>query len=106
MCHALLQCPNFFRLLLRFDEELAGETRAGGCRCGGVLHQANYPRKPKGCLKELQADYGLRFSFCCNLCRKRCTSVSVRFLGRRVYLAVAMVLLSTRRVATAALRKS
>ena len=102
MCHALLQCPNFFRLLLRIDEELAGETRAGGCPCGGVLHQANYPRKPKGCLKELQADYASRFSFCCHRCRKRCTSVSVRFLGRRVYVAVAMVLLSTRRAATMA----
>ena len=37
-----------------------------------------------------------RFSLCCNLCRKRTTSVSIRFLGRRVYLALAVVLVSAR----------
>ena len=42
MCHALLQDPSFFRLLLRIDEDLAGEARAGGCSCGGVLHRADY----------------------------------------------------------------
>ena len=102
MCHVLLQTPNFFRLLLRIDEKLAEETRASGCQCDGVLHQANYPRKPKGCLKEFQAEFASRFSFCCNLCRKRYTALSVRFLGRRVYLGIAMVLLSTRRTATIA----
>ncbi len=96
VCHALLQDPNFFRLLLRIDEELAGETRAGGCPCGGVLHRADYPRKPRGCLNEVRADYESRFSFCCSQCRKRSTSMSVRFLGRRVYLALVVVLASAR----------
>ena len=32
------------------------------------------------------------FSFCCHRCRKRATSVSVRFFGRRVYLGLAVVL--------------
>lgn len=35
-----------------------------------------------------------RFSFCCDACRKRLTPVSVRFLGRKVYLGV-VVLLAT-----------
>ena len=94
VCHAQLQDPNFFRLLLRVDEELAGEAKRGGCPCGGVLHRANYPRKPRGCLNELRVAYGSRFSFCCNRCRRRTTSISVRFLGRRVYLALTVVLLS------------
>ncbi len=94
MCHALLQTPNFFRLLLRIDEELAGETRAGGCPCGGVLHRSDYPRKPRACLKEVRADFASRFSFCCNRCRKRTTATSVRFLGRRVYLSLVVVLVS------------
>ena len=96
MCHALLQDPKFFRLLLRIDEELAGEARAGGCACGGVLHRANYPRKPRACLDEVRSEFASRFSFCCSRCRRRTTSMSVRFLGRRVYVALAVVLMSAR----------
>ena len=98
MCHALLQNPNFFQLLLQIDIELAAQSQAGGCHCGGVLHRANYPRKPRCCLDKVRADYEWRFSFCCNRCRKRTTSVSVRFLGRRVYLGLAVVLMSAGRV--------
>ena len=99
MCHALLQNPNFFYILLQIDIELAAATRASKCvNCGGILHCANYPRKPRCCLEELRADFESRFSFCCNQCRKRQTSVSVRFLGRRVYLGLAVVLMSAGRV--------
>ena len=96
MCHALLQDPKFFQVLLRIDEELAAEVHAGRCACGGVLHRANYPRKPRACPNELRSDFASRFSFCCAECRKRTTSTSVRFLGRRVYLALAVVLGSAR----------
>lgn len=97
MCHALLQNPKFFRLLLQIDTDLAAHMHAGGCRCGGVLHRANYPRKPRACPKEVRADFESRLSFCCNQCRKRATSMSVRFLGRRVYLGLAVVLVPQRR---------
>ena len=97
MCHVLLQDPKFFRLLYRIDQELAAQTRAGGCFfCDGVLHCANYARKPRACLAAVRDDFETRFSFCCNRCRRRTTSMSVRFLGRRVYLALAVVLMSTR----------
>ncbi len=99
MCHALLQDPKFFALLLRIDHELADQTRALGCCCGGALHRANYPRKPRGCPGQSRTAHSSRFSFCCERCRKRWTSRSVRFLGRRVYVALAMVLRSTRRTA-------
>lgn len=95
MCHALLQDPRFFQLLYYADEVLANETRSLGCACGGVLHRANYPRKPRACLNEMRALFSLRFSFCCSRCRRRTTSKSVRFLGRRVYLALAVVLAFT-----------
>lgn len=49
MCHALLHDPRFFTLLLQIDHELAAQTQAQGCICSGPLHQANYPRKPRGC---------------------------------------------------------
>jgi len=97
VCHALLHNQEFFQLLLSIDIELAEQARAAGCLCGGRLHRANYPRQPRSCPAEVLADFELRFSFCCNRCRKRTTSVSVRFLGRRVYLGLAVVLMSARR---------
>jgi hypothetical protein len=92
VCHALLYDPKFLALLLRIDHELAAQARADGCRCGGALHRADYPRKPRSCPAEVRPDHSSRLSFCCSLCRRRATSMSVRFLGRRVYLALAVVL--------------
>lgn len=95
MCHAVLQDPAFFRLLTRIDEELAAATRLGGCRfCEGALHVADYPRKPRGCPAAVQEAYSRRLSFTCARCERRATSPSVRFAGRRVYLAVVLMLVS------------
>ena len=97
MCHALLQDPAFFRFLQRIDEEFAAETRLGRCRlCAGALHCADYPRKPRGCPASVVESYSSRLSFTCGRCKKRATPVSVRFLGRRVYLAVVLMLVSPR----------
>lgn len=97
MCHALLESPTFFALLLHIDAELAEAARAGGCpACGGVLHQADYPRKPRGCPRSCRAAFARRHSFCCAQCRRRLTPRSVRFLGRRVYLGVLVVVASLR----------
>ncbi|MFW2454522.1 MAG: hypothetical protein ACN4E4_00985, partial [Methyloversatilis discipulorum] len=79
-------------MLLRIDEELAAAVRLAGCACGGVLHRADYARKPRACPSELRAEFASRLSFCCNRCRRRTTSMSVRFLGRRGYLGLAVVL--------------
>jgi hypothetical protein len=98
VCHALLYDPRFFTLLQQIDGELAAHTRALGCVCSGPLHRADYPRKPRGCPPEARGSVERRFSFCCHSCRKRTTSPSVRFFGRRVYLSGA-VGLSTRRLA-------
>ena len=96
VCHPLLQSPNFFRLLLRMDEKLPSQTHAAGCRRGGVLHRANYPRKPRACLRGIRNHCAARFSFRCHRCRRRTTLMSLRFLGRRAYLALAVVLGSAR----------
>ena len=100
MCHALLQDPKFLTLLLRIDHEFAAQCRTDGCPCGGNLHRADYPRKPRGCPRSMRGEYSSRLSFCCAVCRKRATSLSVRFLGRRVYLALAVVLVSGSRTAS------
>ena len=100
MCHAVLQDPKFLTLLLRIDHEFAAQCRSDGCPCGGTLHRADYPRKPRGCPPSMLAEYSSRLSFCCAVCRTRATSLSVRFLGRRVYLALAVVLVSGSRTAS------
>ncbi len=94
---ALLQSVSFRDLLIEIDQELAAEAREEGCpHCGKSLHQANYPRKPRGGPREKDERQQTRFSFCCCAegCRRRLTPVSVRFLGRKVYLGTAVILLT------------
>jgi hypothetical protein len=99
MCHNALLDSKFYAFLLRIDEDLAAETRAVGCRrCGAALHRDRYPRKPRGGPGDLGEAYRYRLSFCCAICDKRHTPVSVRFLSRRVYLAAIVVLASALRV--------
>ncbi len=94
MCHALLSDSTLYRLILEFDRDLAREAAAAGCSCGGKLHSARYPRKPRGGPRDLDPEYSSRLSYCCarDGCRKRTTPPSLRFLGRRVYLAAVVVL--------------
>jgi hypothetical protein len=96
VCHAFLHDCNFYHLLFRIDQSIAEEVRKGGCSCGGALHSARYPRKPRGIRSALDASYHTRLSFCCaeEGCRRRRTPPSVRFLGRKVYLAVIVVLIT------------
>ena len=94
MWHKLLREARFHLALLEADREIASEARGEGCpACGGRLHGAAFARKPRGGV-ELPAEYDIRFSFCCaeQGCRKRVTPASLRFLGRRVYLGLIVVL--------------
>ncbi len=94
MCHAL-QDPAFFRLLTQIDAQLAAEARQRRCPgCSGPLHVADFPRKPRGCPASVRAEYSFRLSFTCGRCDARTTPASVRFLGRRVYVAVMLMLFS------------
>jgi len=96
VCHAFLNDSRFYQQLYRMDQDLAAQVQAEGCSCGGKLHSARYPRKPRGIGGTLDESYQSRLSFCCSRegCRRRCTPPSVRFLGRKVYLG-AMVILVT-----------
>jgi hypothetical protein len=86
----------FFASLTRLDAELARQVAASGCRwCGGRLHRANYQRKPRGgLLAEVGEAFTIRHSLCCGAegCRRRALPPSLRFLGRRVYLEVVVLL--------------
>jgi len=97
--------PHFPRFLFEIDRDFADQLHFSQCHCGGVLHRANYPRKPRGCPDEARGDYQFRFSFCCSRCRRRTTAKSVRFLGRRVYLGLTVVLTSARAATNALTEK-
>jgi hypothetical protein len=88
----------FFELLEGVDGAVMQRIAAARCqRCDGPLHRSDYPRKPRGA-RIASAGEGCvsRFSLCCGRegCRKRATPPSVRFLGRRVYLGVVVLVAS------------
>lgn len=88
----ILQDRRVYELLEKVDRDLALKAQAGRCEhCGGPLHRGDYPRKPRG-----GPVWEKRHSFCCSRedCRKRKTPPSVRFLGRKVYVGVVVVLVS------------
>ena len=80
------------QLLEKVDWDLAEQAHQQGCLfCGGKLHRADYDRKPRG-----GPEWDYRYSFCCARegCRRRRTPESVRFMGRRVYAGLVVVLVS------------
>jgi len=92
-CQKHLADQQLFQLLEKVDGDFAEEVHQQGCLfCGGKLHRADYDRKPRG-----GPQWDWRYSFCCAKedCRRRCTPPSVRFLGRKVYAGLVVVLLST-----------
>ena len=89
----LLKDGRLFKLLEKIDSDMAEKAAAEGCdHCGEEkLHRGDYERKPRGV-----PQWNKRYSFCCAKegCRKRKTPPSVRFLGRKVYAGVVVVLVS------------
>jgi hypothetical protein len=99
MYHELPRTARFWWFLFLFDQGLANTIREKGCSCGGRLHSADYLRSPRGIPGQLPECLRIRLSFCCDRdgCRKRVTPPSVRFLGRKVYLGVIVILISAMR---------
>jgi hypothetical protein len=91
-CQSHLADQELHQLLEKVDADLAQEARQKGCLfCGGKLHRADYGRKPRG-----GPQWERRYSYCCaeQDCRRRRTPESVRFLGRRVYAGLVVVLVT------------
>ena len=90
----VLRDARFFELLLKIDKEYRERVRRGRCpHCGGPLHAAHFCRKPRGLVlgpAQLPEGYEVRFDLCCGWCRKRVLPRSVRFLGRKVFVGVAV----------------
>jgi len=86
----LLKDGRLFKLLERADWDIAQEAHEGVCKyCGAKLDWGDFARKPRG-----GGRWKKRHSFNCRQCRKRNTPPSVRFLGRKVYVGVVVVLVS------------
>ena len=91
-CQNHLADQHLYQLLEKVDTDLREEARSKGCPlCGDKLHRSDYDRKPRG-----GPQWDMRFSLCCARegCRRRHTPPSVRFMGRRVYAGLVVVLIS------------
>ena len=96
MYHPLLTDARFHNSLFDLDRLIAEQVRQEQCRlCHGNLHQSHFPRKPRGVPEDTDPDYSIRFSYCCGTegCRKRFTPPSMRFLSRKVYSSVVIILI-------------
>lgn len=96
MYHKYLTHESFFAFLYKTDQDLARQDKNKKCAfCGGVIHVANYMRKPRG-PDGLPGHFSLCFSFCCSRdgCRSRVKPKTIRFLGRFVYWSVYVILIS------------
>lgn len=95
MWHSLLSDASFFEVLRGIDEDTVREVQQGGCQhCRGPLDHADYWRQPRGMPAALEEEgYVRRPSLCCRRegCRRRETPRLLTFLGRCVYVSVAVV---------------
>jgi hypothetical protein len=98
MLHEVVVGDKFWQELSAIDERIAARVARGGCpHCGGRLHRGDYARKPRGAvIAPVAGGEARRISLCCDRrgCRTRATPPSVRFLGRRVYVGVTVVIAS------------
>ena len=99
----LLGCAfrvSLFFVLRDIELDLARQCQAAGCpHCGGSLHFARYSRKPRGMPDDAPAELCVRLGLCCSRpeCRRRTLPPSCVFMGRRVYWAGAVVLVTALR---------
>ena len=95
MWHTSIVDDKFFEQLEEEDARVAAGVKVAGCpHCAGRLDRADYPRKPRGGdLAGIGERLDRRISLCCARegCRRRATPPSVVFLGRRVYLGIAVL---------------
>jgi hypothetical protein len=96
LCQCYLANKQLHQFLEEVDWDLTRGVQQGGCLlCGGRLDRSDYGRKPRGGPEQ----WDERLSLCCAThgCRKRHTPPSVRFLGRKVYVGIVVILVSAMR---------
>lgn len=84
-----------YRAQMLIDYDLAARTQAAGCRhCGGSLHLDGWLRKPRGLGFDPTPQERTRLGLSCSRCKRRTTPPSVRFFGRKVYVAPLFLVIS------------
>jgi hypothetical protein len=101
MYQKLYSNSTLWRTLFENDQLSAEEVHRQPCPrpdCGGKMNWNNYVRKPRGGPEhpEFSKYFGYRMSLCCGRCRKRQTPESVRFLGRKIYIGLTLLVASSR----------
>jgi len=100
MLAELVKKASLFHLLYKIDLDLAKQYQYKRCPfCNGPLHFANYERKPRGGPENIPDQYLIRHSLCCGKegCRRRTLPPSCRFMGRRVYWACIILVVTALR---------
>jgi len=98
MLAELLQDVSLFRVLHHIDQDLALACQLARCPfCNSPLHNAPYPRKPRGGPDNVPQEYFVRLSLCCSKedCRRRVLPPSCLFLGRNVYWGAVILIVTT-----------
>jgi hypothetical protein len=96
MLSELLKNKNLFYHLYTIDKNIAEQYRQMPCSyCGGALYFANYLRKPRGEPEGVSEKCFIRFSLCCGTegCRHRVMPPSCRFMGRKIYWHVVILVI-------------
>lgn len=95
--HVTLFHPLTLDLLLQVDLDIETEAAQQPCSyCGDRLHRAYYKRSPRFPGMPLPDAFQVRPSFCCQRdgCRRRMTPTLTRFLGRKVYVSIVVLLVA------------
>jgi hypothetical protein len=91
-----LKNKSLFNHLYTIDKKIAEKYRQMPCPyCNGPLHFANYLRKPRGEPEGVLEECFIRFSLCCGKegCRHRIMPPSCRFMGRKIYWHVVILVI-------------
>ena len=92
-----LNDPWTLNFLLCVDREIEADAAQQPCAyCVDRLHRTYYKRSPRFPGMSLCTSIAVRPSFCCQRdgCRRRMTPPQLRFLGRKVYVSVAILLVA------------
>lgn len=95
MCTNLFKDSRIFNFIQEIDKDSEATASLRPCtHCNGKLDRSDYWRKPRGIPGEFEAAFSRRPSFCCRVdgCRRRATPLQLRFLSRRVYVSIVVLI--------------
>lgn len=95
MCTNLFKDSRLFKFIQEIDRDMEATASKQACgHCQGRLDRAFFLRKPRAVPDGFEEAFSIRPSFCCRVdgCRKRLTPPQLRFLGRKVYVSIIVLI--------------